>query len=172
MPVSIYLAYNEIDNVRELFIEYIKGVNIKINLQKFESELANLPGKYRLPKGRLYLARYDGNLAGCVAFKPVEKNKCEIKRLYVRPEYRKHKIGLLLLEELIKDAKDVGYDSIRLGTLANLSQAVSLYRKMGFREIQPFHKNPPKDAIYMSLELQIKNNDNIDQTMSQISDCG
>jgi ribosomal protein S18 acetylase RimI-like enzyme len=154
MSINIYLAYDEIDNVRELFVEYIKGLNIKINLQKFENELANLPGKYAMPKGRLYLARYNGNLAGCIAFKPVENNKCELKRLYVRSEYRGHKIGMLLIEALIKDAKNLGYDAIRLDTLATLKEAVALYRKAGFSDTKPYYKN--KGALYMSLDLQIQ----------------
>lgn len=158
MPINIYLAYDEIDNVKELFNEYLKWFFVNINVEK---ELANLPGKYALPKGRLYLARCDGNLAGCVAIKPVEDNKCEIKRLYVRPEYRGEKIGSLLIEEIIKDAKHIGYHSVRLGTLTTLREAVALYEKKGFYATEPYSKKSSKDAIYMALDLRNKNQDQV-----------
>ncbi|HWQ79500.1 MAG TPA: GNAT family N-acetyltransferase [Anaerovoracaceae bacterium] len=154
MSIEIYPAYNELDNVRALFTEYAKWLEVDLCFQSFEEELKTLPGLYALPKGRLYLARYMGELAGCAALKPAEDNNCEMKRLYVRREYRGHKIGKILIEKIIDDAKDMKYNTMKLDTLASLKEAISLYRYKGFYETEPYYENPLENAIFMALDLQ------------------
>ncbi|MEY8351939.1 GNAT family N-acetyltransferase [Lachnospiraceae bacterium 54-53] len=154
MSIKIYPAYNEIDNVRELLKEYARWLEIDLCFQSFDEELKTLPGLYALPKGRLYLARYKDELAGCVALKPVQDNKCEMKRLYVRREYRGHKIGKTLVEKIIDDAKGMDYCAMRLDTLTSLKEAIALYRQKGFCDTEPYYENPSENVIYMSLDLQ------------------
>lgn len=154
LSIKIYLAYDEIENVIELFKEYAKWLGIDLCFQNFDEELKTLPGLYALPKGRLYIARYEGKLAGCAALKPVENNKCEMKRLYVKPEYRGHKIGKILVDKIINDAKNMKYNAMLLDTLTSFKEALALYRQKGFCDTKPYYKNPSENVVYMSLDLQ------------------
>lgn len=154
MPIEIYPAYHEIDHVKTLFREYEAWLAVDLRFQGFEAELQGLPGLYAPPGGRLYLARCDGELAGCAALKPVAGNACELKRLYVRPAYRGHKIGKLLVEKLIADAAEMRYSAMRLDTFASLTAAVALYRQKGFCTTEPYYENPLENVLYMSLNLK------------------
>jgi ribosomal protein S18 acetylase RimI-like enzyme len=107
--LQIQLAYAELDNVRKLFIEYQVSMGLDLRFQNFEEELALLPGKYALPYGRLYVAIFNGNLAGCIALRAINEKYCEMKRLYVRTQFRKLGIGQALTEKIIDDAKNIGY---------------------------------------------------------------
>ncbi|MFV0412594.1 MAG: GNAT family N-acetyltransferase, partial [Oscillospiraceae bacterium] len=151
MPIEIYPAYQEIGNVRTLFKEYAAWLGVDLCFQSFEAELQSLPGLYAPPGGRLYLARCEGELAGCAALKPVAENGCELKRLYVRPACRGRKIGRLLLEKMIADAKEMHYSAMRLDTFASLTHAVALYRQAGFCTTEPYYENPLENVLYMSL---------------------
>lgn len=147
----IKLAYDEIGNVKILFQEYITMLGEDLTFQDYENELKNLPGKYKLPKGRLYTAYFENELAGCIALRPLEGNKCEMKRLYVRPKFRGKKIGKLLANMVIEDAIVLGYKSMLLDTLISLNSAVHLYKSLGFKEIAPYYYNPLKDVLYFEL---------------------
>jgi GNAT superfamily N-acetyltransferase len=149
----------DIARVRELFQEYAKALGFSLCFQGFDKEVAELPGDYAAPAGRLLLATCDSRLAGCVALHPLanpgsDQCLCEMKRLYLRPEFRGKRLGRILAERIIEEARSVGYSHMRLDTIAStMSDAVVLYRKLGFREIAPYRENPMASALYMELNL-------------------
>jgi putative acetyltransferase len=113
-----------------------------------------LPGDYAPPRGRLLLAKAGGDLAGCVALHPLEAGICEMKRLYVRPQFRGQGIGKALLNTVLAEARAIGYQRMRLDTVEPIMQdAVRMYRAYGFREIAPYRSNPIEGALYMEIEL-------------------
>ena len=112
-----------------------------------------MPGDYAPPRGRLLLAEFNGYLAGCGALHPLDRDICEMKRLYIRPQFRGKQIGKTLAEFLITEAKGIGYKRMRLDTIAPvMATAVSLYRRLGFEEIPAYRTNPIEGALYMELE--------------------
>lgn len=140
--------------VRELFLEYEKSLGIKLCFQNFDRELAELPGDYVPPGGRLLLAEYDGQVAGCVAMHQWEPGVCEMKRLYLRPGFRGKGIGRVIAETIIAQARKIGYQRMLLDTIEPLMKdAVEMYRKLGFREIAPYRPNPSEGVLYMELQL-------------------
>jgi ribosomal protein S18 acetylase RimI-like enzyme len=144
----------EIEQARQLFIEYAQSLGFSLCFQGFDQELAGLPGKYARPDGRLLLAEVDGKTAGCVGLRPLESEICEMKRLFVRPEFRGMRLGRLLAERVITGAREIGYTRMRLDTIASIMvDAVGLYRQLGFVEIPPYCANPIPDALYMELAL-------------------
>lgn len=143
-----------IEFARELFIEYVNYLGIDLGFQNFEFELKTLPGEYAPPEGCILLAFYDGKLAGCVALRKFEKSICEMKRLYIRPEYRGKGIGKTLSKEVINQAQEKGYKSMRLDTLPFMKEAITLYISLGFREIKPYRYNPFEDARFFELNLE------------------
>lgn len=144
----------EIDTIRELFREYENKMGLDLCFQGFEAELASLPGNYAEPEGRLFLAVSDDRVAGCVALKKVDPETCEMKRLYVREEFRGQRIGVALIEHLIVDARHIGYKRLRLDTFPPImSKAVELYRSYGFREIPPYTIDPHPELLFMELAL-------------------
>ena len=143
----------QIAQARELFLEYAQSLGFSLCFQDFDKELAELPGDYVPSNGRLLLAEYEGQLAGCVALHKLEDAICEMKRLYIRPQFRGLKIGRALAESAIAKARGIGYRRMRLDTVAPLmSNAVSLYRQLGFQEIAPYRTNPIEGALYMELQ--------------------
>ena len=113
-----------------------------------------MPGSYASPEGRLLLAHYEGRLAGCIALHRLEDHVCEMKRLYVRPQFRGRGLGLALAERVITEARSLGYSQMRLDTVEPVMKgAVRMYRRLGFREIPPYCRNPIEGALYMELEL-------------------
>jgi putative acetyltransferase len=139
---------------RELFQEYAQSLGVNLCFQNFEQELAGLPGHYAPPDGRLLLAEYDGQLAGCVALHKWDDGICEMKRLYLRPSFRGKGLGRAIAEKIIADASSIGYQRMRLDTIEPLMKdAVEMYRKLGFREIAPYRPNPIAGAMYMELQL-------------------
>jgi ribosomal protein S18 acetylase RimI-like enzyme len=144
----------DIAYVRELFLEYAHSLGFSLCFQSFDKELAELPGDYAPPQGRLFLATYDGELAGCIALHRLEQNIAEMKRLYVRPQYRGKRVGFALVQRLLAEAPEMGYRSIRLDTVEPvMKDAVKMYRRLGFREIGPYRTNPIAGALYMQLDL-------------------
>ncbi len=153
MSVEIKLAYDDIESVKQLFCEYAGELNIDLEFQNFKYEIESLPGKYALPFGRIYIATHNSNTAGCVALCRLDKTSCEMKRLYVRPQYRGKGIGESLAKQVIKDAKSLGYGIMYLDTLTSLKYAVKLYKKLGFNETKPYYNNPLETVVYMRLNL-------------------
>ncbi len=139
---------------RELFLEYANSLGFSLCFQSFDKELAGLPGDYAPPNGRLLLASIGGETAGCVALHKLESDICEMKRLYLRPKFRGHGLGLALVERVLSEARSIGYRRMRLDTVEPaMKDAVAMYRRFGFREIPPYRENPIEGAMYMELEL-------------------
>jgi putative acetyltransferase len=144
----------QIAQVRELFQEYAQSLGFSLCFQNFDKELADLPGNYAPPAGRLLLAEYDGQFAACVALHKLDSGICEMKRLYLRPQFRGKGFGRALADRIIAEAREIGYERMRLDTVEPvMKDAVAMYRKLGFKEISPYCANPMAGAIYMELEL-------------------
>lgn len=144
----------DVDDARSLFEQYAAGLGISLCFQNFDRELANLPGDYAPPDGRLLLAVEDDQLAGCIALRKLEPGVCEMKRLFIRPAYRGKGLGRLLVESIIDEARQLGYTRMRLDTLpGRMDPAIALYQSIGFLEIDPYYENPVADAKFMQLEL-------------------
>ena len=145
----------EIAQVRELFLEYANSLSFSLCFQSFDQELASLPGDYAPPGGGLILATSNGHPAGCVALHKLDPDICEMKRLYVRQQFRGRGLGRDLTEKVIAEARQMGYKKLRLDTVEPMMQtAVAMYRQLGFREIPPYRPNPIDGALYMELELK------------------
>ena len=146
----------EIEQVRELFAEYVAWLGINLCFQNYDQELADLPGDYAPPQGRLLLAIDDnGVAAGCVALRDLGDDRCEMKRLFVRPDFRGQHLGWRLAEMILDEARTIGYHAIRLDTLpGKMNQAIKMYRALGFKDIAPYYHNPVQDAAFMELSLQ------------------
>lgn len=144
----------ELEIVRQLFREYEKELDENICFQSFEKELNDPLKKYGPPSGDLLLAYRDEMVAGCIALTQMkEENVCEMKRLYVKPAFRKNKIGKVLVEELIISAKEKGYTVLRLDTLSKLQPAIALYENFGFKNIPAYYNNPIESVVYMEKAL-------------------
>ncbi len=143
----------EIESVRHLFREYSELVSEALCFQGFDEELSGLPGAYVPPGGALLLARGPGADAGCVALRRLNEQDCEMKRLYVRREYRGTGLGRRLTDAVLAQARQAGYRSVRLDTLPKLREAIAMYRGMGFRESAPYLDAPTPGAICFELSL-------------------
>jgi len=144
----------EIEQTRTIFLEYAAYLGVDFLFQGFVEELAALPGEYAPPQGRLYLALDDGQVAGCIALHSFEPGVGEMKRMYVRPGHRGKRIGRLLAQRLIDNARSIGYKSIKLDSIRKLKEACALYQSLGFVECAPYRYNPFDDAVYMELNLR------------------
>jgi ribosomal protein S18 acetylase RimI-like enzyme len=144
----------QVAQARELFLEYAQSLGFSLCFQNFDAELAGLPGDYAPPDGRLLLATVEDQLAGCVALHKLDSNTCEMKRLYLRPQFREKGLGRALTNRIITEARQIGYHRMRLDTVEPvMKDAVAMYRKLGFREIDPYRANPMAGALYMELDL-------------------
>ena len=151
--MQIVDGINYLDDIKKLIIEYITFLNRDLSFQNLEEELNDLKAKYTYPNGRIIVALVDEKVVGCVAFYKHNLKRCEMKRLYVKKEYRHLKIGQKLVEEIIALAKKDGYQEMVLDTIKPLTNAINLYKKMRFKEIEPYYNNPLPDVIYMKLSL-------------------
>ena len=142
----------QIEEVRTLFREYEAWLGVDLCFQSFEKELKNLPGEYARPSGRLFLWLGDEKIAGCIALRKIGDETCEMKRLFVREDFRGLGLGKILIEKIIAEAKAIGYWQMRLDTLPDkMPKAVELYQFYGFREIPPYYENPHKETLFMEL---------------------
>lgn len=143
--------------LRGIFREYADSLQVDLCFQGFEAELADLPGEYEEPRGALLMALVDDELAGCCALRPLDTvdyaNACEMKRLYVRPNFRKHGVGRQLVEVILNCARMAGYDCVLLDTLTEMESARALYQEEGFEEIPPYYFNPLEGAHYLKVNL-------------------
>lgn len=145
---------DQIAQARELFLEYAQSIGFSLCFQNFDKELAGLPGDYAPPDGHLLLAEYEGQVAGCIALHKLADGICEMKRLYLRPQFRGKGLGRELADRIIAEARQIGYDSMRLDTVEPvMKDAVAMYRRIGFHEIAPYCTNPIPGALYMELQL-------------------
>ena len=148
---------SDLDDARTLFKEYEAALGISLCFQNFAEELANLPGEYAQPRGRLLLAREYDQLLGCIALRPVGPTTCEMKRLFVRPEHRDRRLGRVLVEAIIEEARKIGYTHMRLDTMpGKMDRAIALYRSIGFVEIRPYYDTPVDTTTFMELDLSAK----------------
>ena len=147
-------SVSQIAEARELFQEYAQSLGFSLCFQNFDQELAGLPGDYAPPEGCLLLTEYENQLAGCVALHKLEPGVCEMKRLYLRPQFRNQGLGRALAERIITEARQIGYHRMRLDTVEPvMKDAVAMYRKLGFKDIAPYRANPIAGAMYMELNL-------------------
>lgn len=160
MSLTIEPAYDAPHEIGTLFAEYTEMLiqnepdfRQYLQLQNYEDELCHLEVKYGRPDGRLYLARWNGVTAGCIGLRKLDAERCEMKRLYVRPAFRGKKIGKVLTERIIADARKIGYRHMLLDTFPFLRSAVKMYYRLGFYEIPSYNRSPMNNLIYMQLDL-------------------
>ena len=144
---------DDADLVRTLFREYADWLGVDLSFQRFEEELASLPGKYAPPGGELLLSASDGDTHGCIAFRPFDGATCEMKRLWVRPDARRDGLATALVGELERRAAASGYTAVVLDTLRTMTPALALYLRLGYREIEPYYHNPLPDAVYLAKDI-------------------
>lgn len=160
MNFRIEPAFEYREEIKELFTEYthmlVEGdpaFQGYLDQQNYEEEVQNLKMKYDYPAGRLYIALDGDKAAGCIGLKPFDEGRCELKRLYVRTEYRGQKLGELLVSKILEDAREIGYKTILLDTLPFLQTAKALYERMGFSESEKHNDSPMDTSIFMKMEL-------------------
>ena len=146
----------EMNQIRELFREYEQALGEDLCFQSFEAELENPLKKYDAGNGAILLAYHENEACGCIALQSLadkEEGVCEMKRLYVRPAFRKLGIGRLLVDKILEVAKEKGYKKMKLDTLKKLGAAIDLYKSYGFVSTQPYYQNPLGDVVYMEKDL-------------------
>jgi len=148
------LSGDHLNDIRQLFLEYAESLGFNLCFQNFDVELAALPGEYVPPEGRLLLALLEDQIIGCVALRKSTEGVCEMKRLYVRPEFRGKGIGRNLAVRIIKEARKIGYKRMRLDTIPMMKEAIALYRSLGFKTAEPYRYNPIEGCMFMELNLQ------------------
>ena len=160
MAVELVLGYDHADEVRELFAEYMEMLLEGdptfagyLTIQNYDDELKDLSHKYGLPDGRLYLAYSDGVLAGSIAMRKIDDENCELKRMYIKPAFRRNGIAKRLVMRLIDDAREIGYRYMLLDTLPFLQTAIRMYQQIGFYEIGRYNNSPMDTSIYMKFDL-------------------
>ena len=153
MQVREAIIPEELPVVRGLFREYTAGLGIDLDFQGFAEELATLPGRYARPSGGIWLATEGERVAGCAALRPLDPDRCEIKRLYVRTAFRGRGVGRLLARHVLAEATGTGYRRAYLDTLPSMAEAVGLYRSLGFTETEAYCHNPVPGALFLTRDL-------------------
>ncbi len=143
----------DLDDVRALLDDYRVSLGIDLEFQGFGAERAGLPGAYAAPRGTLLLARVGGQAMGCVAVRPLDDARCEMKRLYVRPAGRGRGLGRALAERAIAHARGAGYARMLLDTLPAMGEAQTLYAALGFVDVAPYRENPVPGSRFLALDL-------------------
>lgn len=138
----------DLEDVKQLFREYANFLQVDLCFQGFEAELAKLPAKYAEPEGSIFLAKVNGQPAGCIALWKLEEGVCEMKRLFVKPEFQGLGLGKQLVNILLEEAKNKGYIKMKLDTLRRLQSANYLYKSLDFIETLPYNFNPEEDIVY------------------------
>ncbi|MDE1008541.1 MAG: GNAT family N-acetyltransferase [Paraburkholderia fungorum] len=153
--VKIYPARfpEQLEVVREIFREYAESLGVDLSFQDFESELAELPGKFAAPRGCVLLAQDNQDVVGCVAMRPLDNSTCEMKRLYTRPSGRGQQVGRQLATLICRIARQAGYTRIRLDTLPDMRAAQRLYAQLGFKPIPAYVFNPIAGTIFLERDL-------------------
>jgi len=144
---------NRINEVRELILEYTQKLGRDLSFQNIDDELSDPAKKYTAPEGELLVAEENNRVLGMVAYHRHSDTRCEMKRLYVKPEYRGMKLGEKLIEEIIAHARKAGYKEMVLDTITPLQSAIHLYKKAGFTPCEPYYNNPMDDVVYFKKEL-------------------
>lgn len=139
--------------LRVLLEEYWDSFGFTPCFQNFGAELAGLPGAYAPPAGRLALAMLEGQAAGCIALRPVDKSRVEAKRLYVRPEFRGRGVGRALMEWAIAEARTAGYSEMVGDTMPEMREALALYERLQFERVEPYSAQPTEGAIFIRIRL-------------------
>lgn len=156
-PITLRYVTQEADlpAVKAIFLEYIASLGFDIStFQDTDKEFSNLLGLYGAPHGCILLAETPAAaVAGCVALKPIGEGVCEMKRLYVRPEYRGEQIAYELTNELLRFARTAGYRSMKLDTLDTMTSAIKLYEGVGFVRCEPYVFNPFPNALFFEFVL-------------------
>ncbi len=155
MELKQVFSDSEIETARTLFLEYAASLGFDLCFQNFDQELRDLPGDYAPPAGRLLIAMDGDQVLGCIALRRIDAETCEMKRLYVRPAARGRRLGRTLSQEIITEARSIGYLRMRLDTMPTMTEAISLYQSLGFKDITPYRYNPMPGAIYMELDLTV-----------------
>ncbi len=160
MGLELLPGYRATNEVRALFSEYTQmlvagepSFQRYLDIQHYDDELEHLEKKYGRPEGRLYVAFWDGDLAGCIGLRKLDTDNCEMKRLYVRPAFRGNHIGSALVSRIVADAREIGYAHMLLDTLPFLERAIAMYRALGFYEISSYNDSPLASTVYMKLDL-------------------
>ena len=143
----------DFETAKKLFVEYADSLGFDLSFQDFDEELADLPGDYIQPAGCLLLATYKGQPVGCVGLRMLSDGVCEMKRLYVREQFRGSGFGRALAEAVIEEARKIGYNYMRLDTVPSMEVARKLYVSLGFNQTSPYRYNPIEDAVFMELRL-------------------
>jgi putative acetyltransferase len=144
----------DLKQVRRLFRAYAEWLAVDLCFQDFEREVADLPGCYAPPAGRLLIAKVGSEVVGCVGLRPREPRVCEMKRLWVEPGFAGRGIGRALAESVIATAREIGYERMRLDTIPErMPAAQRLYADLGFREIPPYYHNPLDGVVMLELAL-------------------
>jgi ribosomal protein S18 acetylase RimI-like enzyme len=149
---QVYTGEN-LEFTKTLFEEYAESLDFDLDFQNFDKELADFPGDYAPPKGCLLLAKDEDKIAGCVALRELSEGVCEMKRLYVKPQFRGFGIGKILAEAVIQEAHKIGYARMRLDTAPSMQAARALYMSLGFKKINPYRYNPIEGAVFMELSM-------------------
>jgi GNAT superfamily N-acetyltransferase len=146
---------DQIVTARELMIEYATALGFELCFQNFDEEMRTLPGKYAAPGGCILLAYWNDQVAGVVAMRPLpQPGVCEMKRLYVHPGFRGKSVGRVLAERIIAEAREIGYQRMRLDTIqGKMDPAIALYRRLGFVEIAPYYQSPVRETLFLELTL-------------------
>lgn len=145
----------DIESARALMREYQETIGVDLCFQGFEAELAGLPGSYAPPRGRLLLAYRDGEAVGCIALQPIDAQRAEMKRLYVRPSARGSGLGRTLVGSVLEEARAIGYLEVVLDTLPTMTEAQRMYEQFGFRDIAPYRSNPIGGTRYLGKDLRL-----------------